>query len=383
MPRRRWTLAAAAALVAVLGLAAAWAARHLSPETPTLTVTGTIEAIQVDISPRVTGRIVERTVREGQPVERGQLLVRLDAEQPAAELRRAEATLRASEAQLRDLRAGARPQEIQEAEATAARAQAQLADLMAGSRRQEIEQARAAVDDAVATREWTARDYQRTKDLFSRELVAAAEVDRMRQAAEVAVAKEKSARERLALVEAGAREHEIEAARHALRAARERVQLLRAGPRPEAVAAAEAQVAEARAAATLARARLDETRLTSPITGVVLRKNMEVGEMASPGTPILTLMDPGDIWLRAYVPETDIGRLKVGQPATITVDAFPGRRFDGAISEIASEAEFTPKNVQTKKERVNLVFRIKITARNPAGVLKPGLPADAEIHAGR
>ncbi|HTO13494.1 MAG TPA: efflux RND transporter periplasmic adaptor subunit [Candidatus Binatia bacterium] len=379
MPRRLVKLAAAAALVVVLALAAAWASRQLGADTGAFTVTGTIEATQVDISPRITGRIVERTVREGQPVERGQLLARLDDEQPTAELRRAEATLRASEALLRDLRAGARPQEIQEAEATASRAQAQLADLMAGSRRQEIEQARAAVDDAVATREWTARDYQRTKDLFGRELVAAAEVDRMRQAAEVAVAKEKSAREKLALVEAGAREHEIEAARQALRAARERVHLLRAGPRPEAVAAAEAQVAEAKAAATLARARLDDTRLTSPVTGLVLRKNMEVGETASPGTPILTLMDPHDIWLRAYVPETDIGRLKVGQPAAILVDAFPGRRFEGAISEIASEAEFTPKNVQTKKERVNLVFRIKIAAKNPAGVLKPGMPADAEL----
>lgn len=380
MSRRVAKIAASAALVVVLALAAAWGARHFGHDADPLSVTGTIEATQVDISPRVTGRIVERTVREGQPVERGQLVARLDDEQLTAELRRTEASLRAWEAQLRDLRAGARPQEIQEAEATASRAQAQLNDLMAGSRRQEIEQARASVDDAVATREWTARDYQRTRDLFRRELVAAAEVDRMRQAAEVAVAKEKMAREKLALLEAGAREHEIEAARQALRAARERVQLLRAGPRPEAVAAAEAQVAEARAATTLARARVDDTRLLSPVTGVVLRKNMEVGETASPGTPILTLMDPQDVWLRAYVPETEIGRLKVGQPAVILVDAFPGRRFEGAISEIASEAEFTPKNVQTKKERVNLVFRIKITAKNPAGVLKPGMPADAEIH---
>lgn len=379
MSRRVSTLAAAAAVVVALGLAAAWGVRHLGSSPEPFTVTGTIEAIQVDISPRITGRIVERTVREGQPVERGQLLARLDDEQLTAELRRAEATLRAAEAQLRDLRAGARPQEIQEAEATAARAQAQLADLQAGSRRQEIEQARAAVDDAVATREWTARDHKRTQELFNRELVAAAEVDRMRQAAEVAVAKEKSARERLALVEAGARDQEVEAARQALRAARERVQLLRAGPRLEAVAAGEAQVAEARAAATLARARLDDTRLRSPITGLVLRKNMEVGETASPGTAILTLMDPSDVWLRAYVPESDVGRLKVGQPAAILVDAFPGRRFEGAVTEIASEAEFTPKNVQTKKERVNLVFRIKITARNPAGILKPGMPADAEF----
>ena len=379
MPARGRRLAAAAALIITAGLAVTWAARRLGDEVDTVGVTGTIEATQVDISPRITARIVERTVREGQAVERGQLLVRLDDQQLVAEVRRAEATVRAVEAQLRDLKAGARSQEIQEAEATAARAQAQLTDLLAGSRRQEVEQARAALDNAAAVREWTARDYQRVQALFARELIAAQEVDRMRQAAEVAVANDKAAREKLALVEAGAREHEVEAARQAVRAARERVQLLRAGPRPEAVAAAEAQVAEARAATALARARLDETRLTSPIAGLVLRKNMEVGETASPATSILTLMDPGDVWLRAYVSETEVARVKIGQPAAITVDAFPGRRFEGAISEIASEAEFTPKNVQTKKERVNLVFRIKVAAKNPEGLLKPGMPADAEI----
>ncbi|HEX2438745.1 MAG TPA: HlyD family efflux transporter periplasmic adaptor subunit [Methylomirabilota bacterium] len=378
MPPRVLKLAAAAALVVTVGLAVTWASRHYVEPT-TIGVTGTIEATQVDISPRITARIVERSVREGQSVARGQLLVRLDDEQLTAELRRAEAALRTAGAQLRDLQAGARAQEIQEAEATAARAQAQLADLQAGSRAEEIAQARAALENATATRVWTVRDYDRTRELFGRELVSAQEVDRMRQASEVAVANEKSAREKLALVEAGARAHEIEAARQALRAARERVQLLRAGPRPEAVAALESQVVEARAAVAMATARLAETRLFSPIDGVVLHKNMEVGETGSPGAAILTLVDPGDVWLRAYVPETDVGRLKVGQPATIKVDAFAGRVFEGAISEVASQAEFTPKNVQTKKERVNLVFRIKIAAKNPAGLLKPGMPADAEI----
>ncbi len=156
--------------------------------------------------------------------------------------------------------------------------------------------------------------------------------------------------------------------------------LLEAGPRPDAVAAARAQVAEARAALALARARLVETRLDSPLTGIVLRKNLEIGETATPGVPILTLMDPDDMWLRAYVSETDLGRVRLGQAATLTVDAYPARTFAGVVREIASEAEFTPKNVQTKKERVNLVYRVKIAVRNTAGVLKPGMPADARIH---
>jgi len=154
---------------------------------------------------------------------------------------------------------------------------------------------------------------------------------------------------------------------------------VRAGPRPDAVVAAQAQVAEARAALALGQARLAEMRIQSPLTGLVLRKNLEVGEMANPGVSILTLMDPRDMWLRAYVSETEVGRIRIGQQALITVDAFPGRTFAGAISEIASEAEFTPKNVQTKKERVNLVFRVKIAIRDAEGVLKPGLPADAQL----
>jgi HlyD family secretion protein len=197
---------------------------------------------------------------------------------------------------------------------------------------------------------------------------------------EVAAANEVGARERLDLVAVGPREHEVAAARAELRATREHVSLLKAGARPDAVAAARAQIAQADAALTMARARLAEATIVAPIDGVVLRKNLEAGETATPGVPIVTILDTKNLWLRAFVPETDIGRIRVGQPATITVDAYPGRGFAGAITEISSEAEFTPKNVQTKKERVNLVFRIKVAARNPDGVLKPGMPADAIIH---
>jgi membrane fusion protein YbhG len=379
MRGRALKIVAVAAVLLGGGLAAAWGVRRVAEPPPTIAVTGTIEAIQIDVSPKIAGRIADLAVREGARVHRGQVLIRLDAEEVAADARRAQAAARTAEANLRDLQAGARSEEIDEAEAQAARAQAQLNDLMAGARAQEIEQARAALRNAIAIRVWTEREFQRTRDLFAKDLVAMQEVDRARQAYDVAVANEEGAREKAALVEAGPREHEVDAARSALRATRERVRLLRAGPRAQAVAAAQAQLAEARAAQALAEKRLAEMVLVSPVDGVVLHKNMEAGETATPGASILTLMDPGDMWLRAYVPETDIGRLAIGLPAVINVDAFPGRRFEGAISEIGSEAEFTPKNVQTKKERVNLVFRIKIAVRDPSGALKPGLPADAEI----
>ncbi|MEK7371847.1 MAG: efflux RND transporter periplasmic adaptor subunit, partial [candidate division NC10 bacterium] len=325
------------------------------------------------------GRIRRLHVKEGDRVAEGQLLAELEDEELRAEMGRQEAGLRAAEATLRDLRACARREEIDEARANVARAQAQLDDLVAGSRAQEIEEARAAVRSAEATRAWTERDLQRAAELFRKELIAAQEVDRARQAYEVAVAQEKTARERLALTLEGTRRQQVEAARAQLKAAQDRLALLLAGPRPDQVAAARAQVEQARSALALARSRLKEMTLTAPVAGVVLRKNLEAGETASPGVPILTLMDPKDVWVRAYIPEEEVGRIKIGDRARVTVDAYAGRVFAGRISEIASEAEFTPKNVQTKKERVNLVFRIRIAVDNPDGILKPGMPADADV----
>ena len=327
--RARWVKGAAVlVLLIALSVAVTWGGLHRGGVTSKpVSVTGTIEATQVDVSVKITGRIVERLVKEGDRVTRGQVLVRLDDSELAADVKRLEAALRAAQATLRDLEKGARPQEI--------------------------EDARAAVSSAEATRTMTEREYQRTEQLFKQNLIAAQDVDRTRQAHEVAKAQERSARERLALV--------LE------------------GPRPDQIDAARWQVTQAEAALAQARSRLREAIVVSPIDGVVLRKNLEVGETANPGVPILTLVDPKDVWLRAYVPETEVGRLKVGEPARVRVDAFADRVFTGRLIEIGSEAEFTPRNVQTKKERVNLVFRIKIQIDNPDGLLKPGLPADADV----
>lgn len=312
-----------------LGLAYAYGGRLFGSGNgrPLVSVTGTIEAIQVDVSARIAGRIVERPVDEGDRVTAGQLLVRLDEAEQAAEVRRQEAAVRT--------------------------AQSSLDDLQAGARREELEDARAALQSASATREWTERDFRRAEGLFRQTLIAAQEVDRARQAYDVALAQEKSARQKLLLLEAGSRPDQVETAR--------------------------GQLAQARNALEVAKTRLKEMAIFSPVDGVVLRKNLEVGELANPGVPILTLMKPSDIWVRAYVPEEEVARIKVGSPARIAVDGYPARRFPGRITEIASEAEFTPRNVQTRKERVNLVFRIKIAVDNPEGILKPGMPADADI----
>lgn len=327
--RSRWTKGAGGlVLLVALSVAAAWGGRHLGGgASKAVAVTGTIEATQVDVSVKITGRILERLVKEGDRVTRGQVLVRLDDSELAADVRRQDAALRSAQATLRDLEKGARPQEV--------------------------EDARAAVSSAEATRTMTEREYQRSDQLYAKNLIAAQDVDRARQAYEVAKAQERSARERLALLLAGSRPDQIDAARW--------------------------QVTQAESGLSQAQSRLREARVVSPIDGVVLRKNLEAGETANPGVPILTLVNPKDVWLRAYVPETEVGRLKIGDTAALRVDAFPKRVFTGRLVEIGSEAEFTPRNVQTKKERVTLVFRIKIQIDNPDGLLKPGLPADADV----
>jgi len=327
--RSPWAKGAAGlVLLVLLSAAATWAGRHLGGGAPKpVSLTGTVEATQVDVSVKITGRIVERLVKEGDAVTRGQLLVRLDDAELAAEARRQEAALRSAQATLRDLRAGAR--------------------------KEEIEDARAGLASAEATREMTQREFSRNDELFRRGLIAAQDVDRARQVYQVAHSQERSARERLGL--------------------------LLSGSRPDLIEAARWQVTQAESALSQAQSRLKEATIVSPIDGVVLRKNLEAGETANPGVAILTLVNPKDVWLRAYVPETEVGRLKIGDGAKLRVDAFPNRVFTGRLVEIASEAEFTPRNVQTKKERVNLVFRIKIQIDNPDGLLKPGLPADADV----
>ncbi len=419
-------------LLLVAGAAAGlWALSRRDGGGPGLKLTGTMEATQVEIGPKATARVREVRVEEGQRVRRGALLVLLDDEELRADVARLDAAVQVARAQLRDLLAGARKEEIAEARAAVARAEAQLADLAAGARQeeiqaarqavaqaearlrdleagarpQEVEQAKSALASAEATRVWAEKEYRRFQHLYEQGLIAAQERDRAWQAHEVARAQERSARQQLELLQAGARPDQVEAARAEVRQARERLRLLEAGPRANQVEAAQAevkatrdrlalieagprpgqvetaraQVAQAEAALVQARARLADTRIESPIDGVVLRKNLEPGATATPGTPVLTLVDPQTLWLRGYIPEVELGRVRIGQSARVSVDAFPRETFEGRVTEIASEAEFTPRNVQTQKERVNLVFRVKVTIVNPDDRLKPGMPADAVI----
>jgi len=155
--------------------------------------------------------------------------------------------------------------------------------------------------------------------------------------------------------------------------------LLKKGPRDEQISAARARLEQAKQALRLSEIRLDYATLTSPVTGLVLSDHVEAGEYVVPGTPVVTVGDIEHAWMRGYINESDLGRVKVGQTAKITTDTWPGKKYEGKVSFISAEAEFTPKNVQTTKERTKLVYRIKIDIPNPQMELKPGMPADAVI----
>jgi HlyD family secretion protein len=158
---------------------------------------------------------------------------------------------------------------------------------------------------------------------------------------------------------------------------------VREGTRKEQIAVNRATMRAAQQDLELSKVRRDFTILHSPVTGVITVRQAELGEYVVPGTPVVTVADLDHLWVRAYVSETDLGRVRWGQAATVRTDTYPGKSYKGTISFISSEAEFTPKTVQTNKERVALVYRIKVDLENPNHELKPGMPADITIELGK
>jgi HlyD family secretion protein len=285
----------------------------------------------------------------------------------------------AAQSVLAELQAGSRPEEIAEAEQAVSQAQSRVDELVAGSRPQEIAAAKAAVASAQADADFRKTDLDRVLSLSKSGTTTQQELDTAKATYDVAAARLRQAEEQLKLVQEGPRKEQIDQAKAALAQAVQRMTLVKKGPRQEDIDQARAKLQQAQQTLAISQTTLGYATLKSPVNGLVLSKNVEAGEYVAAGTPIVTVADLTDIWLRAYVSETDLGRVKVGDKARVTTDTYPNKEYEGTVSFIASQAEFTPKNVQTPKERVKLVYRVKITVANPKMELKPGMPADAEI----
>jgi len=292
-----------------------------------LKLSGNIEAHESLVSFKVAGRIIDLPIDEGMTMKAGDLLARLDSD---------------------DYR-----QQVDVDEATTRVRDRQLALGLAGSRVQEIEAARQSVVDAQADLDQKRKDFGRYDALYKLDEITG----QTRDQAATAVTRAQATLERAQqiyneLVE-GTRKEELDVDRSNVRQAHENLEM--------------------------SRIRLSYTVLRAPFNGVVLVRQAELGEVVSPGTPIVTLADLDHIWLRVYLPETDLGKVRWGQDVDIRTDTYPGKLYHGHVSVIASDAEFTPKSVQTEQERVTLVYRIKIDVENPNYELKPGMPADAYI----
>jgi len=356
-----------------------------------IAVSGNIEVTTVDVSFKIPGKIEKLAVDEGDPVKQGQVIATLEHRDLVAQKVRAEATLEATQTRIPSLQKNIELQdrstrdEISQAEAAVQAAQARLQQLLAGSRPQEIQAAKAGVDQAESDLVKRKADRERAEKLFKSNFIAAQDLDAAINAHDVAAANLKKARETYALVVEGPRKEEIDAARAQYEQAQAALQLARAHRLQLEVLrkdllTAQAQVKEASTAIAVIDTQIGYTQLLAPLSGVVLVKNAEAGEYVVPGGAVVSLGDLERPWLKAFINENDLGRVKLGQKVSVTTDSYPGKIYPGKITFISSEAEFTPKNVQTAKERVKLVYRIKVALENPHGELKPGMPADGRIH---
>lgn len=297
----------------------------------TLLLSGNVEAHESVIAFRTQGRIVALPVEEGAAVKTGDLLARLDDADYQQQVRIDEATLHTRDRELELAQAGNREQDIRAGEQTVA--------------------------DAKADLDMKRADLERYSALYKRDAISA----QTRDQADAAFLRAKAVYER----------------------AQQNLSEIREGTRKEQIAVSRATMHAAHQSLELSKVRLDYTVLASPVTGVITVRQAELGEYVVPGTPVVTIADLDHLWVRAYIAETDLGHVRWGQQVAVRTDTYPSKSYKGTVAFISSEAEFTPKTVQTNKERVALVYRIKVDVENPNHELKPGMPADVTIEQGR
>ncbi|MBN1221041.1 MAG: efflux RND transporter periplasmic adaptor subunit [Anaerolineae bacterium] len=392
-------------------------AAALEPEAEVpLVGSGSIEAETVAITAELGGRIIEILANEGEEVSAGQVLIELDKSDLLAQQAQLEAALATAKANLESVSATARPEEIALAEAQLAQAQVNrdglkmvwetVAALVENPHEldSQINQAQTRVTEAEKNLEMALVNQKRAE--INEEAASRNQSDHAAlvqyevaqhhlevaqigvQMAEVMLAGAKRQVELLTqlrdnplllITQAHSAEMAYQQAEAVVLAAQANLIAVKADPTPEDIAVAKAQVAEAEAAMAAVLVQLDKQTLTAPRDGLISQKLVNPGELSTPGVVLMELSDIDSVDLTVFIPETRIGQVKIGQKALVQVDAYPGEVFEGEVSFIAHEAEFTPRNVQTQEERVNLVFAVKITLDNPDHRLKPGMPADAEI----
>lgn len=376
-------------VLAAIGGYFIWSRTHVEDDS-ILRLSGNIEFRKIDISFKTAGKLLELAVDEGANVKQGMLLARLDHEQMSRMRTRDSSSVDVAQSNLLQLRTAIEFQQASVASEIALRqaelrqAKTKLQELLDGARPQEVAQARAALNDAKVARDQAARELERAKLLIAREDISQAQFDQYKARFDSTAAQAQNVEQRLALVVEGPRKTDIESARANVARAEAAIRMVEAQRldiqrKQEDLAARRADVERTKAGVSIIDSQLDDTTILAPADGVVLVKSADPGEVLAAGTPVLTIGEIDKPWLRGYVPQSKLGRIQLGMAVSVRSDSYPGKSYQGKISFIASEAEFTPKQIQTNEERVKLVYRIKVDIVNSNRELKLNMPVDAEI----
>jgi HlyD family secretion protein len=339
---------------------------------------GTIETREIRVGSKTGGRVVAVLVEEGQVVKPGDPLVRFDIAELEAQRAQAEARIAQQQARLERLERGARPEEKAQAHAAAETARANLEAVRNWPRPEEIEQARAALAAAEAEVNSAEAAYQRISRLRETGDLSKQEFDAAKFRLENVRARREAEKKRLELLLNGSRREDVRAAEERYRQAQEAERLVLAGPRREEIADARAQLAEAQARLEQLKVSLAEGQVLAPAHAIVEVLSVRPGDLLTPNQTVARLLESDQIFVRIYVPEPQLGHVKVGQRAKLKVDSFT-EQFDGIVEQINTQGEFTPRNVQSRDERNHQVFGVKVRINNREGKLKAGMAADVTL----
>jgi HlyD family secretion protein len=353
-------------------------------------LSGNIELTQVSVAFKYPGRVLTIDVEEGATVRKGQVLARADRESLERQRDREQAGVTAASAQLDQLQTAiawqkqAVEREIELRTAEVKAVQAQLSEALAGARPQELQQAEAAAADARTQHAQAKLDWDRAQKLFADEDISRAQYDQFKTRFDSTSAVLRQVELRLSLVREGPRKETIELLRAQLSRAQAALHSaennrLEVRRREQELSGRRAEVQRAQAQVAVVDVQLNDTIAEAPVDGVILNKNADRGEVLAAGVPVVTIGDVSKPWMRAYITEKQLGRVKLGDKVRVTTDSFPGKEYQGRVTFIASEAEFTPKQIQTPEERIKLVYRVKVELENPNQELKLNMPVDAVI----
>jgi membrane fusion protein YbhG len=351
---------AAAAVLAATAVYANWVRRDNS-----LTGSGTVEARDIRVGSIVGGRIDKVLVREGDVVQPGQVLVTFDDKELQAALEQSRANAEKAER-------GFRPEEIAEARAAAAQAKADYELRKNGYRKEDIDSAQDDLERAKADEIRAHLDFQRYDALAQKDLVSKQQRDTAEANWKMALAQREMAQHKYDEMQRGYRPEEIASAQARYQQAQANLEKVERGNRREDIQAAKATYA-------YEQARFRERQVTAPSAATVEVLDVRPGDLIAPNTPVATLLEKDQTYVRIYIPETEFGRIKLGQKAEIRVDSFPNTVFDGQVEQINQQAEFLPRNVQTREERVHQVFGVKIRINDRSGRVLPGMAADVKL----